>query len=112
MRDGIGARESLGSVTAGAVGLAFGWPGWPASSGSGRGDPVAAMRQTGPALQSAGLPTCQYHSPAASPAGAANCTSVGSEGVGVPARRPPSSPMAPHASTTAGERATRTTRAP
>jgi hypothetical protein len=107
-REGIGARASLGSLPAGA-GVTAGVPG---AAGAVAPDPATVMRRTGPALQSAGLPTCQNHSPAARPAGAMNCTSEGSAGDGVPSKRPPSSAMAPHASTTAGERATRTTSAP
>ena len=84
---------------------------WPASWGP---RPTLRPRSAapGPRVQSAGLPTCQNHSPAASPAGAVNCTSDGSAGAAVPSRRPPSSAMAPQPSTTAGERATRTTSAP
>ena len=110
MRNGIGARASLGSLPAGAgVGLTAGVPG---VAGAAAPDPTTVMRRIGPALQSVGSPTCQNHSPAARPAGAVNCTSDGSAGDGVPSKRPPSSAMAPHASTTAGERATRTTSAP
>ena len=59
MPDGIGLRASLGSAPAAdGAGLAPGVAGaWL--------DPCAVMRRTGPAVQSAGLPTCQNHSPAA-----------------------------------------------
>ena len=87
------------------------WAGTAGVVGAGA-DPSATMRRTGPVVQSAGLPTCQNHSPAARPAGALNSTRVTSPGDGAPSRRPPSSAMAPQPSTAAGDRATRTTSAP